>query len=1036
MKLHELSIKKPVAVVMAVLMFVVIGVYSLTMLPMELMPDMNMPIALVMTQYPNVSPEEIENLVTKNIEGAVSSVSGVDSMTSQSSEGMSVVVVQFNNDVDIDKAVEDMSQSIDMIEAYMPEGCEDPMIIKMDTSAMPVFVMSFSVDGYDISQTKKYVDDNVQNRLEAVSGVARVTVTGAQDREIQVVVDPEKVYGYDVSVAQVVGALASGNTNMPGGSIKGNGRDMSIRTMGKIENIYDIETIPMTTTKGQVIYLSDVADVIDSYSERSTYARLNGEDSLSVSITQQSDANTVEVVNSIIKTLETLKAENPNVKYNITMEQASYIENAISSVASNAVTGGILAIVILLLFLASIRSSLIIGISMPVSVITTFIVMYFSDMSLNVVSLGGLALGVGMLVDNSVVVLENIFRHRTELKKDGISAGLDGSAEVVGAVVASVLTTCIVYVPILFIDNIMAVMFKQLSYTIIFSQIVSLIVTFLLVPMLSSGIKNIDGEKNSKIGVIFTPFERFLNFLYSIYEKALRACLKRRKTLIVTMLVLFIISLVTLGRVGMTLMPSSDEGAFTVSVEAPQGTQLEDTNEITEKIEEIIRSNENVESVFSSVGSGSMSLGGSSSNSASVTVTLKDKKERDGSTQDIMETVRESLSDIAGAEISLEATSSTNMSASSDAIEIQFVGNDTAALEEYVNQAADILAGVNGITEVSTSVGDTKSEVRVHIDKNRAQHYGLTVATASQLIKSSIDGQTATQYSEDGKEYDVVVKYPDNYMDDYSKLRNLRLKAPTGQWITLNDIADVSIEKGYTTLTRVDQKRVITLTGKIYGSDMGSVNSEFMKKLESLPMPDGISQQSSGTFEIMMDAMLSLLGAIFLGILLMYMVMAAQFGNLKQPLIIMSVIPLAVIGVVLSLVLDGSPLSVVGCIGILMLTGMIVNNAILLIEFINDLRKSGEYEANSRDAEADMLVRAGKTRLRPILMTTLTTILGFLPMVLSTAEGSEMMRPLAVVLTGGLSVGTVLTLIVIPVLYSMTTKKKAKHAKTETVKTN
>ena len=1022
MKLYELSVKKPVAVVMAVLMFVVIGLYSLSMLPMEMMPDMSIPIAIVVTQYPNVSPEEIENLVTKPIEGSVSAVSGVDTITSTSSEGMGMTIIQFNTGVDINQAVDDMTQGIEMIKGYLPEDCNEPMIMKMDASALPVVQMSFGVEGYDTSQTKKYVDDNVESKIKAVPGVANVSITGAQDREIHVKVDPEKLYGYDLSMAQVAAALSSGNVNLPGGSVKGNGRDMSIRTLGKLEDIDEIKTIPMTTTKGQVVYISDVADIVDSYSEKNTYARLNGDDSLSISITKQSDANTVDVVNGIKTALERISAENPNVRYNITMEQASYIENAINSVASSAVTGAFLAIMVLILFLGSVKSSLVIGVAMPVSIVTTFIGMFFTGMTLNVVSLGGLALGVGMLVDNAVVVLENIFRHRTSLKKDGEKAGIEGTGEVVGAVVASVLTTCIVYVPILFIDNMMAVMFKQLAFTIIFSQIASLLVTFLLVPMLSSKIKNVEGN-HGRFSFLFRPFEKLLDYMYVKYEKSLRWVLEHKKTVIISVLAAFILSFVVLGGLGMTLMPASDEGSFSISVETPQGTELEETNDIIKDIEDIVSQNENVKTIFATVGSSGNALGTSSSNSAKVTVTLKDKKERHGTTQDIMEQIRTELSDIAGAEVTMSATSSTGMS-SSESVQFEFSGDDTATLEEYVNAAAELLGSVNGVTEVTTSLADTKSEVRVRVNKMRAQLYGLNTASAAQLIKASIDGQTATQFTEGGKEYDVIVKYPDNYMDDYSKLKNLRIKAGNGQWITLNDIADVSIERGYSSLTRTNQKRTVTLTGAIYGTDMGTVNKEFMTKLHQIPVPEGCSYESGGTFEVMMDAMKSLLIAILLGILLMYMVMAAQFGDLKQPLIIMGTLPLAMIGVVLALAVDTSPLSVVGCIGILMLVGMIVNNAIVLIEFINTLKEEG-FEGT----EADMLAEAGKTRLRPILMTTLTTILGFLPMILSVSEGSEMMRPLAVVLTGGLGVGTLLTLYIIPTIYSVSNKKRVKKNK-------
>lgn len=1023
MKLHELSVKRPIAVTMVVLIFAVIGLYSLTMLPIEMTPDMDMSMAIVVTQYSNVGSSEVENLVTKTVESAISAAEGVNSITSQTSEGVSMVMVEFNTGTDMNQAVSDMKDKLGLIEDYLPEGADDPMVMKLDTNMMPVMMMSAGVEGYDLIQAKQYIEDNVQSKLESVAGVASVSVTGATERQIEVVVDPEKMFGYNMSLSDLVGAVAAQNQNLPAGSIEGMNKSMPIRSVGKFKSTSDIERVPLMTSTGQVIYLRDVATVKDSYSDESTYARLNGENSLSITISKQSDANTVDVVNAIIKELDELKAQNSKFTYDITMEQASYIEDAISSVADNAVTGGLLAIIILLLFLGSIRSSLVIGIAMPVSVVTTFVGMYFSGMSLNVVSLGGLALGVGMLVDNAVVVLENIFRRRKAFGEDPRTAGISGTGEVIGAVVASVLTTCIVYVPIMFIDNIMAVMFKQLAFSIIFSQVASLIVTFLLVPMLSSKIK--DDKPDRHLGFILKPFAKLLDKLYVLYERTVRFVLKRRKSFMAIVLAVFVLSLFVLSQLGMTLMPSSDEGTISVSVEMPQGTKLEDTDELSRQIEDIIAQNQYVDTISARIGSSTMSAitGAASANTASITVTLVDKSERPVSTSDVVEELRGALSSIAGAELELEASSSTMAGMSSDEIQFQYSGSDDAELEAFVLDAEKVLAGINGITETSTSLSETKPEVRIYVDSNRASRYGLTTATATTLVYQTIEGATASRFTENDTEYDIVIVYPDDYITDYSELDSLRLKTPTGQWITLGDIADVKIEQGYATLTRVDQKRTVTVTGKLYGIDMQTVNTAYEAELAKIGIPDGISVTAGGTYEIMMDAMSSLLLAIILGILLMYLVMAAQFESLSQPFIILFTLPLAMIGVVLSLVIAQSPLSVIGCIGILMLIGIVVNNAIVLIDFIN----TSKIETPDM-ARTDLVVNAGLTRMRPILMTSLTSILGFLPMAVSSASGSEMMQPLAVVLVGGLTVGTFLTLYVIPVVYTLFDDFKNKRA--------
>lgn len=995
---------------MVVMIFIVIGLYSLSMFSIEMMPKMEMSMALVYTSYPNVGSQEVENLVTKTIEGAVSSVSGAKSITSQTSEGSSLVLVEFSSSTDMDKATRSISDSIDLIEGYLPEGAGEPMVLKMDTSMMPAAMLSVTYEGMNPIQTKKFVENNVQNKLEAVEGIASVNVSGAQDRVIEIQVDPEKLFGYGVDISDVANSIAARNVNLPSGTIPNKGKKLSVRTVGKFKNLDEISSIPLMTSTGQIVYLSDISQIEDTYSDQSTIARLNGQNSLSVTISAESDANTVDVVDALTAELEKIKNAYPKFDYNMTMEQASYIKDSISSVAESAVLGAILAILILLLFLASFRTSMVIGISMPISVITTFIGMYFSGMTLNVVSLGGLALGVGMLVDNSVVVLENIFRRRNELGESPSESAIKGASEVIGAVVASVVTTCIVYVPILFIDNMMAVMFKQLAFAIIFSQCASLLTTFLLVPMLSSKIEKT--APNKRLAFVLVPFGKFLDKMYKVYDKLLRRVLTHRKRFMAGVMAAFIASLAVLGMLGMTLMPESDEGSLTVNIELPQGTVLEKTNETTLAIEKILFENKNIENVFANVGSGGMSiLGQTSRNSSSVTVTLKDNR-RD-TTEEVAQQIRDALKNIPGAIITVEASSSMGMS--SNTIQFEFAGTDDEQLAEYVLKAEKVLSETEGIVDTETSISEKKPEIQIAIDSTRAARYGLSTATVATMVNNMLSGKTAGQYTDGGMEYDIDIVYPDNHIANADAMKTVQIRTMTGQWIALSDVADIVETNGYTTLQRVDQKRVITLSGTIHNSNIGTVNKAFDKAIESIPVPDGVSRNTGGTFEVMMDAFSSLLIAIFLGILLMYMVMAAQFESLMQPFIILFTLPLAMIGVVLSLVVTFSPMSVISCIGILMLLGIVVNNAIVLIDFINIARKD-----NPDMLRTDILAYAGKTRMRPVLMTSLTSILGFLPMAMSgSSSGAAMMQPLAVVLVGGLAVGTLLTLLVIPVVYSI-----------------
>lgn len=1028
MKLYELSVKRPIAVTMIILILVVIGTYSLSMLPIDAMPEMDLKMAIVMTTYSNVGSEEIENLITEPIEEAVASVSGLDTMQSQSMEGMSVVMVQFTNSTDIDEAVSTIENNIDMISMVLPEDASEPTVLKLDMNSMASMMMSVSYEGYDLIQTKQFVEDNVEHKIKSAGGVASVNISGGQDRVIEIEVDDEKLHGYNISFTDIVSAVAGQNNNLPAGNTQANNKDLAVRMMGEFKKISDIGLVPLRTSQGQVIYIKDIATVNDTYSDKSTISRINGENSISISVSSESDANTVDVVNGVMKALEEIKAQHPKFNYNITMEQASYIEDSIASVANSALIGGLLAMIILFLFLGNAKNALVIGVSMPTSVITTFIGMYMSGMTLNVVSLGGLALGIGMLVDNAVVVLENIFRRRKAYGEDAKTGSIKGANEVIGAVIASVLTTCIVYVPILFLDNMMAVMFKQLAFSIVFSQTASLLATMLIVPMLASKIDDIE-KRNNAFSFILTPFDKMMKYLYSVYERALRYFLSHRKAFLSGVIAIFILSLVVLSMKGMTLMPSSDEGTISIGIELPQGSKLETTDKLVLEIEDKVKTYKDVETISTSVGSGGMMsvLGASNGNQATITLTLAENRKT--STTDAVQLIREMLSDVSGAELSIEA-SSQSMSMSSDEVTFRFTANDDDALEDYVLKAQKILAGIDGVTETETSIGDTKSEVRIELDSSRAARYGINTAYASSLVNYALNGTKASELTQKGSEHDIRVVYPDDYVRNYEELKTLQIKSPVGQWITLSDIADIRIEQGQTVLTRVDQKRVITLSGKIYGTDLGTVTREFNETLnKQIGNVDGVSQESAGAYEMMLEAMTSLLTAILLGILLMYMVMAAQFENLVHPLIILCTLPLAMIGVVLGLIVSNTPLSVVSCIGILMLIGIIVNNAIVLIEFINDQKRE-----NPEMSRMQQVVNAGIVRMRPILMTSLTSILGFLPMALENDGGGVMMQPLAVALVGGLSVGTFLTLFVIPVLYSIVDEKLEKNREKKVMK--
>ena len=551
-----------------------------------------------------------------------------------------------------------------------------------------------------------------------------------------------------------------------------------------------------------------------------------------------------------------------------------------------------------------------------------------------------------------------------------------------------------------------------------FSQIASLLVTFLLIPMLSSKIKSVN-LRNKALSFILIPFDKLLNLFYRVYERALRFVLSHRKSFMFAVLIIFAASIFTLTKLGLELFTMPDEGSISVSVELPAGSRLEDTDALSREIEEKIKEHPAAETVFSNIGSSGLISLSSGENTSTISVTLSD--DRQESTDDVAQDIRDMLKDVTGAVVEVSA-SSASMSVSTNELSYAFSSTDEDALEEYVLKAEEVLKGIDGVSETSTSISETQSELKINVDTAKAAKYGLTTSAVSSYVKSVLDGITASTYTEGGSEYDINVVYPEDYLDNYIQLNSLQIKSAAGQWVTLGDIAEVTVEQGSTTLMRMDQKRVITLSGVLHDTDMGTANNAFEEAIAGLDMPDGISREATGSYEMMIDAMVQFIIAILLGILLMYMVMAAQFENMRQPFIILFTVPLSIIGVALSLVITNSSLSVLSFVGMLMLIGIIVNNAIILIDFIN-IRRAEKPDMPRTEA----IVDSGLTRMRPILMTTITSVIGFLPMAIS---GSEMMRPLAVVLVGGLSVGALLTLLVIPVVYSImddrSIKKKAK----------
>lgn len=1019
------AIKRPVTTVMIMLIAILGGMVSILGLNLDLMPSVDIPVAVVSTTYVGAGPEEMETLVTKPIESALGTVSNVDSITSTSSSNSSMVIVQFVDGTDIDMAAIDLREKIDLVKGSLPEGANDPMVIKIDPSMMSIIQVGVYGEGQDITSLTSALEDGIINRLERIDGVASVEMSGNLEKEIQVILNPEKMQGYGVTTQQVSGLLQSENLNMPAGKISQGETELQLRSVGEFESIEDIRNLPLTTPTGALIHLYDIAQVNETTKDSSSYALIDGEKSVVLTIQKQSNANLVDISDKINAELNKINAENSDLTLSMLTNTSDYIKESVSNVLSTAFQAAVMAVIVLFLFLRSGKSSFIIAISIPTSVIVTFAAMYLCDMTLNVISLGGLTIGIGMLVDNSVVVLESISRHFEEGKSPKDAAYI-GASEVAMSITASTLTTVAVFIPLIFVSGMFGQMFRDLSLTVSFSLIASLIVSLTFVPMACAKLLKQDTQEKEAKHPHLTKFLNFwkrgLDAIDNRYTKILKWSLNHKKRVIVVVLVAFFASLSLIPIVGLNLMPEMDQGSGSVSVEMPKGTVLEETekvmNEVIAKVQEVPE----VDQWYATVG------GTSSSDSATLTLNMVGKSERERSTDEIMTVLQQQLNTIPGAKITATASSSAmgSFGASSD-IQFQINGDDTQELRKISEDLISLINSQPWAENATSSLADSVPEASIKIDRVKASVYGITSSSIASAVSTAVTGSTPTQFKVDGDELDVRIMQDKDRIQYISDLQNITVPAANGTPIPLTEIAQVEIKDGAVEIYRSNQHRYITISADTVGIDSGTARTQLMKLLDGYNFPDGYDYEFTGTLDSIVETFVSLFIVLIVAILLVYMIMAAQFESFIHPFIVMFSMPIALTGGIFGLFITGNTITASSFMGFIMLVGMVVNNAIVLVDYTNQQVEQGL-------SCFDALVKAGPTRLRPILMTTLTTVLGLVPMALSTAEGTEMQRPLAIAVIFGLTISTMVTLIFIPVLYATVDKLRSHNRKKRKLK--
>jgi len=1008
MKLSDFSIKRSVTTAMIILMVLLIGVVALSRLSLDLFPDITFPGAAIITTYEGVGSEEVENLITKQIESSVATVEGVKGINSTSSMGSSTVIVEFNWGRDMDFAVQDLREQVDLISSSaLPSDADAPMIFKFDPSMMPIMNYGVSAEGLEIDELKEEVDNELIPRLERISGVAQVNMQGGLEREIIVSVKRDKLNHYNLDYNTITNIVRAENVNVSAGDVLQGDTEFLVRTVGKFSNLDEIRNINIPVGNGQ-IKLSDVAEVRDGFADLSSLARTNGERSLSLSIQKQTDANTVEVAASVREEIDRISRDYPNYSFSIAMDQSEFIEDSIASVSQNAVVGGLLAVIILFLFLRNIRSTIIIATAMPISIIGTFILMYFADVNLNVISLGGLALGVGMLVDNAVVVLENIYRYRS-IGEGKIEAAREGSSEVGMAIAASTITTVVVFLPIVFVEGMAGQLFKDLALTVAFSLIASLLVALTLIPMLASKILKVKQEeldRSKKEGRI-----------KKIYKGLLTRALKHRWVFVVLLILMLAGSFALLPQIGFEFMPSTDQGAFSVNYELPVGKSLNRSNQVSTEIESTLMNIKEVKTVIATVGSGGRMSSNTSSHIGNINVQLVDLAERNRSTNEIMESVRQQVK-VPDVDISVEEQSGAGGAGGGAPVNVKLRGDDLEILEEQTLKATSAIKDIEGLREIEDSFSEGQPEYQVKVNRSIASRFGLSASQVANTVRTAISGTTATRYEIEGDEYNIRVRLEEDQIETMTQVPELNIQTPSGEMVPLNRIAELEITEGPVEILRKDQERYSEITADIHGVDLGTVMGQIQSRLSEIELPAGYRFSYEGEFQDMQESFSSLGMAFALAIVLIYMVMASQFESLIHPFTIMFTIPLAVIGVILGMYITNSIISVASVLGLITLAGIVVNNAIVMVDYINQLRRKGTEKIEA-------IITAGSVRLRPIMMTALTTILGLLPIALGIGEGSESTQPMGIVIVSGLTFATFLTLFVIPIFYSLITDLRA-----------
>ena len=1018
MSLYGSAVKRPIMTTLCFVTVVILGLFSLAKLPIDLFPDIDTNTIMVITMYPGASSEDIEQNVTKPLENVMNSVEHLKHITSQSRENTSVITLEFEYGYDIDNLTNDVRDKLDMVESSLPDDCENPIIFKFSTDMIPICLLSVEAKE-SMAGLYKILDDGVANPLARIDGVGTVSISGAPKREIHVYCDPNKLEAYHMTVEGIAGIITAENRNIPGGAFDIGSNTFSLRVQGEFDETSEMLNLPVGTYNGSIIYLKDVATVDDSLEERTQHSYIGGKEGATIIIQKQSGANSVQISEAVMKMLPKLQKNLPSdIKLGVIVDTSDNIRATIASLEETVLYALLFVMIVVFFFLGRWRATMIIVITIPVSLIASFIYLYATGNTLNIVSLSALSISIGMVVDDAIVVLENVTTH-IERGSDPKQAAVHGTNEVAISVIASTLTLIAVFFPLTLVTGMTGVLFRQLGWMVCIMMVISTTCALSLTPMLCSQWLRRVQHHGALFTKLYGPIERGLDRFDSWYAGVLRKVVGHRTVTVIVCLGIFAGSIFLMRFVGTEFFPTQDNGRLGVDLELPIGSRVERAYDATYRLDSLWRAKYPEIKVSSfTVGPASSdntyaSLSDNGAHIVSMNINLYDKVDRKRGIKEIADGMRkdikEQFPEFVKAQVNVGGGRNSGMGGQS-IVDFEVYGYDFTATDSVARMLKQALMGIEGTADVMISRGDYQPEYQVDFDREKLSLYGLNLATVAQMLRNRVNGATASQYREDGEEYDIKVMFDKQHRTTLEDLENIVVTTPTGGQVRVKELGKVVERFTPPTIERKDRERLVTVSTVVDGVPMSQVVTQAEILIDEMHLPAGISIQLAGSYEDQQDSFSDLLMLGILIILLVYIVMAAQFESFTYPGIIMTSLLFAFSGVFLILWLTGHTLNVMSMIGAIMLIGIVVKNGIVLIDYIILNRERG---MSIRRAVID----AGRSRLRPVVMTTATTILGMVPMAVGSGQGAEMWQPMGVAVIGGLTFSTILTLLFVPVLY-------------------